>query len=62
MERKIIENGTTFRWHNSKEELPNLKNENDTLTCVVKRNGACLLVYGTNITKYGTMNLATIAK
>lgn len=39
MERKIIENGTTFRWHNSKEELPNLKNENDTLTCVVKRNG-----------------------
>ncbi len=41
MERKIIENGTTFRWHNSKEELPNLKNEKDTLTCVVKRNG-CL--------------------
>lgn len=39
MGRKIIENGTTFRWHNSKEELPNLKNENDTLTCVVKRNG-----------------------
>ena len=39
MERKIIENGTPFRWHNSKEELPNLKNENDTLTCVVKRNG-----------------------
>ena len=41
MERKIIKNGTTFRWHNSKEELPNLKNEKDTLTCVVKRNG-CL--------------------
>ena len=30
MERKIIENGTTLRWHNSKDELPNLKNENDT--------------------------------
>ena len=41
MERKIIESGTILRWHNSKEELPNLKNEKDTLTCVVKRNG-CL--------------------
>lgn len=39
MERKIIESGTPLIWHNSKEELPNLKNENDTLTCVVKRNG-----------------------
>ena len=62
MERKIIENGTTFRWHNSKEELPNLKNEKDTLTCVVKRNGCLSLSVWTNITKYGTMNLATIAK
>lgn len=39
MERKIIENGTPFRWHNSKEELPNLKDRNDTLMCLVIRDG-----------------------
>ncbi|PDP60176.1 hypothetical protein [Prevotella intermedia] len=39
MERKIIESGTTLRWHNSKEELPNLKDRNDTLMCLVNRDG-----------------------
>lgn len=39
MGRKIIENGTTLKWHNSKEELPNLKNRNDTLMCLVNRDG-----------------------
>lgn len=39
MERKIIESGTTLRWHNSKEELPNLEDRNDTLMCLVNRDG-----------------------
>lgn len=39
MERKIIESGTTLNWHNSKEELPNLKDRNDTLMCLVNRDG-----------------------
>lgn len=39
MERTIIKSGAVLKWHNSKEELPNLKNKEDSIMCVTLDNG-----------------------
>lgn len=39
MERTIIESGAIFKWHNSKEELPKLKDKKDNIACVTFMNG-----------------------
>ena len=45
-----------------KRSFQTLRTKKTHLRVLSNVMGACLLVYGTNITKYGTMNLATITK
>ena len=39
MERTIIKSGTIFNWHDSKEELPSLKDNKGNVTCLTLSNG-----------------------
>ena len=39
MKRTIIKNGTTFNWHDSKKELPFLKDNDDSVACLTFSNG-----------------------
>ena len=39
MKRTVIDNGTVIKWHNSKEELPNLKNKEDNIMCLTLEDG-----------------------
>ena len=39
MERTIIKSGTIFNWHDSKEELPSLKDNEGSIVCLTLSNG-----------------------
>lgn len=39
MKRTVIDNGTVIKWHNSKEELPNLKSKEDNIMCLTLEDG-----------------------
>lgn len=39
MERTIIKSGTIFNWHDSKKELPSLKDNKGNVTCLTLSNG-----------------------
>lgn len=39
MERTIIKSGTIFNWHDSKEELPSLKDNEGSIACLTLLNG-----------------------